>query len=160
MRSASGTSCCDSGRAYMSIFIKRGDGSSRLLLLLLAWLLVLEWRWCVWSSSAIAPAPPAVWAPAPIIPSPFPPPVQRCRDCSSWQNIGRGVPKLARSAAEVERLRPGLWSGPDVMLLLTPELDALDTLCRRFPVELSAGHSKCTQWNTWRHNTDTTENNL
>ena len=46
MRSASGTSCWDSGRAYTSKAMSRGEGIPiRLLLLLLALLLTLEWRW-------------------------------------------------------------------------------------------------------------------
>ena len=41
--------------------------------------------------------------------------------------------------------RWGLLGGPEVMELPSPELD---TLCIRLPIDVSAGHSKCTQWNT------------
>ena len=130
---------------------RRGDGCPIRLLLLLALLLTLEWRWWAWPSAPV-PAPPPAAPPE----EPPPPPKEpldvapraawggRLKKKSSCSATGMGGP-LAWALEPGRETRWGLLGGPEVTELPNPELD---TLCIRLAIDVSAGHSKCTQWNT------------
>ena len=132
---------------------RRGEGCPIRLLLLLALLLTLEWRWWAWPSAPVPTPPPAA---PPEEPGPPPPPKEpldvapratwggRLKKKLSCSATGMGGP-LAWALEPGREARWGLLGGPEVTELPNPELD---TLCIRLAIDVSAGHSKCTQWNT------------